>query len=75
VRRFYSHWKNFLSPRTFSWCDKWRLHEEKDRRVRRLMAKENKKERDKVGPSCAAPPLMSPPSCVLPARALLALLT
>lgn len=43
VKRFYSHWINFVTVRSFTWCDKWKLNEAPDRRIRRLMEKDNKK--------------------------------
>ncbi|EAQ92228.1 hypothetical protein CHGG_00463 [Chaetomium globosum CBS 148.51] len=46
ARRFYNAWSGFSTKKTFSWRDKYRLQEAPDRRVRRLMEKENKKFRD-----------------------------
>lgn len=46
VRLFYSSWVAFSSKKSFSWKDKYRLSDAPDRRVRRLMEKENKKFRD-----------------------------
>jgi DnaJ homolog subfamily A member 5 len=46
VKPFYSVWIGFASKKTFSWKDKYRLSDAPDRRVRRLMEKENKKLRD-----------------------------
>lgn len=46
ARRFYSGWQNFATRLNFSWKDKWRLSDAPDRRVRRLMEKENKKFRE-----------------------------
>ncbi|KAI0436406.1 DnaJ domain-containing protein [Xylaria telfairii] len=43
---FYSRWSNFSTRLSFSWKDKWRLSDAPDRRVRRLMEKENKKLRE-----------------------------
>ncbi|PHH49313.1 J protein JJJ1 [Ceratocystis fimbriata CBS 114723] len=43
VRPFYSIWANFSSRKTFAWADKHRLSDAPDRRVRRLMEKENQK--------------------------------
>ncbi|OTB12592.1 hypothetical protein K445DRAFT_338123 [Daldinia sp. EC12] len=43
---FYSRWSNFSTKLSFSWKDKWRLSDAPDRRVRRLMEKENKKFRE-----------------------------
>lgn len=46
AKRFYTAWSGFSTKKTFSWRDKYRLQEAPDRRVRRLMEKENKKFRD-----------------------------
>jgi DnaJ homolog subfamily A member 5 len=46
ARRFYSAWSNFSSKKSFAWEDKWRLSDAPDRRVRRLMEKENKQCRE-----------------------------
>jgi len=46
AKRFYSGWQNFATRLNFSWKDKWRLSDAPDRRVRRLMEKENKKFRE-----------------------------
>lgn len=46
ARPFYAAWTNFSTRKSFSWKEKWRLSEAPDRRVRRLMEKENKKMRD-----------------------------
>ncbi|KAK3301463.1 uncharacterized protein B0H64DRAFT_315968 [Chaetomium fimeti] len=46
TKRFYNVWSGFSTRKTFSWRDKYRLQEAPDRRVRRLMEKENKKFRD-----------------------------
>lgn len=46
VRPFYSGWAGFSTRKTFSWKDKYRLPDAPDRRVRRLMEKENRKCRD-----------------------------
>ncbi|KAK7943241.1 uncharacterized protein PG986_012354 [Apiospora aurea] len=46
AKPFYSAWSNFATRKTFSWKDKWRLSDAPDRRVRRLMEKENKKARE-----------------------------
>ncbi len=46
AKRFYTTWAGFSTKKTFSWRDKYRLQEAPDRRVRRLMEKENKKFRD-----------------------------
>ncbi|KAH7029361.1 uncharacterized protein B0I36DRAFT_244924 [Microdochium trichocladiopsis] len=46
AKRFYGGWQNFATRLSFSWKDKWRLSDAPDRRVRRLMEKENKKFRE-----------------------------
>ncbi|KAI0467234.1 DnaJ domain-containing protein [Xylaria cf. heliscus] len=46
AKAFYSRWSNFSTRLGFSWKDKWRLSDAPDRRVRRLMEKENKKLRE-----------------------------
>ncbi|KAI1332246.1 DnaJ domain-containing protein [Xylariaceae sp. FL0255] len=46
AKAFYSRWANFSTGLSFSWKDKWRLSDAPDRRIRRLMEKENKKLRD-----------------------------
>ncbi|KAF9136393.1 hypothetical protein BGX30_011250 [Mortierella sp. GBA39] len=46
VKQFYNAWLTFSSQKSFSWCDKYRLSEAPDRRIRRAMEKENKKFRD-----------------------------
>lgn len=46
VRPFYTIWNGFSTKKTFSWKDIYRLTDAPDRRVRRLMEKENKRLRD-----------------------------
>lgn len=46
VKPFYASWASFSTCKSFSWKDKYRLSDAPDRRVRRLMEKENKKLRD-----------------------------
>jgi DnaJ family protein A protein 5 len=48
VRKFYEHWCDFQSAQTFAWCDIYRLSDAPDRRVRRLMEKDNEKRRLKA---------------------------
>jgi len=48
VATFYGIWEAFSSKRTFGWAEKWRLSEAPDRRIKRLMEKENKKVREKA---------------------------
>lgn len=46
VKPFYTSWSGFATKKSFSWKDKYRLSDAPDRRVRRLMEKENKKCRE-----------------------------
>ncbi|KAJ6440861.1 meiotically up-regulated protein [Purpureocillium lavendulum] len=46
VKPFYAAWSGFSTKKSFSWKDKHRLTDAPDRRVRRLMEKENKKSRE-----------------------------
>ncbi|KAK0387125.1 hypothetical protein NLU13_5438 [Sarocladium strictum] len=46
VKPFYSGWSGFSTMKSFTWKDKYRLSDAPDRRVRRLMEKENKKIRE-----------------------------
>ncbi|GAB1317305.1 hypothetical protein MFIFM68171_07515 [Madurella fahalii] len=46
AKPFYNVWASFSTKKIFSWRDKYRLQEAPDRRIRRLMEKENKKFRD-----------------------------
>lgn len=46
AKPFYNAWSGFATRKSFSWKEKWRLSDAPDRRVRRLMEKENKKMRD-----------------------------
>lgn len=46
VRSFYAEWTNFSTKKTFSWKEVYRYSEAPDRRVRRLMEKENKRFRE-----------------------------
>ncbi|POS76634.1 hypothetical protein DHEL01_v204971 [Diaporthe helianthi] len=46
AKPFYNAWSGFATRKSFSWKEKWRLSDAPDRRVRRLMDKENKKMRD-----------------------------
>lgn len=48
AKPFYSAWASFSTRKTFAWKDKYRLSDAPDRRVRRLMEKENKKVRDEA---------------------------
>lgn len=46
TREFYNRWGTFLSCKSFSWLDQYRLSDAPDRHTKRLMLKENKKARD-----------------------------
>lgn len=46
VRPFYAAWIGFSTKKTFSWMDIYKYAEAPDRRIRRLMEKENKRLRD-----------------------------
>lgn len=46
AKPFYNVWSSFSTNKSFSWKDKYRLTEAPDRRIRRLMEKENKKFRE-----------------------------
>ncbi|OAX36226.1 DnaJ-domain-containing protein [Rhizopogon vinicolor AM-OR11-026] len=46
ARDFYNAWLNFATLKDFIWMEQWNLSEAPDRRVRRLMERDNKKARD-----------------------------
>ena len=46
VRPFYAAWNGFATRKSFSWEDVYRYYEAPDRRVRRMMEKENKRFRE-----------------------------
>lgn len=46
VRPFYTAWSNFATRKTFSWEDIHRYSEAPDRRIRRMMERENKRSRE-----------------------------
>lgn len=48
VRPFYASWNGFATKKSFSWKDQYRLSDAPERRIRRLMEKENKKLRDEA---------------------------
>jgi DnaJ family protein A protein 5 len=48
VSAFYNFWLNFSSSKSFAWKDQYRTMDAENRQIRRLMEKENKKERDKA---------------------------
>ncbi|KAJ9644863.1 hypothetical protein H2204_001325 [Knufia peltigerae] len=46
VRPFYASWNGFATRKSYSWKDQYKLSDAPDRRIRRLMEKENKKIRE-----------------------------
>ena len=46
VKNFYAAWNGFATAKTFAWRDKYRQSDAVDRRMRRLIDKENKRLRD-----------------------------
>ena len=46
VRPFYAVWTDFSTKKSFSWADVYRYSDAPDRRVRRMMEKENKRFRE-----------------------------
>jgi DnaJ homolog subfamily A member 5 len=46
VKPFYADWNGFMTEKTYVWEDRHRYSEAPDRRIRRIMEKENKKFRD-----------------------------
>lgn len=48
VRGFYASWSSFSTRKAFSWRDLYRLSDAPDRRVRRMMEKENKRFREEA---------------------------
>lgn len=48
VRPFYSAWTSFSTRKSFAWKDAYRYSEAPDRRVRRLMEKENRRLREEA---------------------------
>ena len=46
VKPFYAAWNGFATKKTFAWEDVYRFADAPDRRVRRMMEKENKRLRD-----------------------------
>ena len=45
VQKFYSYWLNFITVRQFLSKDKYNLNSAPNRQIKRVMEKENKKER------------------------------
>lgn len=48
VRPFYAAWTGFATSKTYSWEDLYQYSEAPDRRIRRMMEKENKRFRDEA---------------------------
>lgn len=48
VKPFYAMWNGFATRKSYIWKDQYRLSDAPDRRIRRLMEKENKKLRDEA---------------------------
>lgn len=48
VQRFYAYWQSYSTLKSYVWLDKYDLREAPNRRVQRLMEKDNKKIRDAV---------------------------
>ncbi len=46
VANFYRHWSNYVTALSFGWSEKYHVTAQINRRVRRLMDKENKKGRE-----------------------------
>ncbi|CAH1760323.1 14007_t:CDS:2 [Entrophospora sp. SA101] len=46
IKLFYSIWLNFSTHKSFKWCDKYRLSEATERRIKRQMEIDNKKARE-----------------------------
>ncbi|RKP03206.1 hypothetical protein CXG81DRAFT_17262 [Caulochytrium protostelioides] len=46
VRAFYASWSAFTTAKSYRWCDKWRTGDAPDRRLRRLVERDNAKLRE-----------------------------
>lgn len=46
VQPFYAYWQSYSTPKSYVWLDKYDLRDAPNRRVQRLMEKDNKKIRD-----------------------------
>lgn len=46
VKRFYARWAGFSTRKSFAWRDRYRASEAEDRRMRRLVEKENRRFRE-----------------------------
>ncbi|CAK8688470.1 unnamed protein product [Clavelina lepadiformis] len=47
VHTFYAFWQSYFTKLSYVWIEKYDVHDAPDRRIARLIEKENKKERDK----------------------------
>lgn len=48
VHPFYAHWQSYSTKKSFSWLDQYDIRQAPNRKVLRLMEKENKKIRDRA---------------------------
>ncbi|BES92797.1 unnamed protein product [Nesidiocoris tenuis] len=48
VHPFYAHWESYSTKKTYSWLDEYDIRQASNRKVVKLMEKENKKIRDKA---------------------------
>lgn len=48
VRQFYSAWMGFATEKDFAWADEFRMDDSMDRRMKRLVEKENKRLREQA---------------------------
>nr|VWO97047.1 Uncharacterized protein [Ganoderma boninense] len=48
ARVFYNYWTNFATNKEFEWADQWNIAEAPDRRVRRMMERDNRKAREEA---------------------------
>ncbi|EJD49004.1 DnaJ-domain-containing protein [Auricularia subglabra TFB-10046 SS5] len=46
ARTFYNYWSSFVTNKDFAWADQWNLNDAPDRKLRRLMERDNKKARE-----------------------------
>lgn len=46
VHKFYSYWMSYCTPKTYSYLDKYNINDAPNRRIARIIEKENKKIRD-----------------------------
>ncbi|XP_002732371.1 dnaJ homolog subfamily C member 21-like [Saccoglossus kowalevskii] len=46
IKPFYNYWLNYVTPKSYVWLEKYDTREAENRRVAKLMEKENKKLRD-----------------------------